>query len=260
MALLKRVIVCLDVRRGQVTKGVKFEGNVDLGDPVEYAVRYDEQGVDELVFYDITASAEDRNLFLDVVSDVAESITIPFSVGGGIDSLNTMRSVLLAGAEKVSLNSPAVRNPELLTEGAEAFGSQCIVLGVDAKKVEKSIEIPSGYEVVIQGGRTPTGRDALQWVREAEERGAGEICLNAIDTDGVRDGYELDLTRMVSDAVAIPVIASGGGGEPHHLTEAVMTGGADAALVASMVHYGDYTIDEIKQAMAADGVPVRLTS
>ena len=260
MALLKRVIVCLDVRRGQVTKGVKFEGNVDLGDPVEYAVRYDEQGVDELVFYDITASAEDRNLFLDVVSDVAESITIPFSVGGGIDSLNTMRSVLLAGAEKVSLNSPAVRNPELLTEGAEAFGSQCIVLGVDAKKVEKSIEIPSGYEVVIQGGRTPTGRDALQWVREAEERGAGEICLNAIDTDGVRDGYELDLTRMVSDAVAIPVIASGGGGEPHHLTEAVTTGGADAALVASMVHYGDYTIDEIKQAMAADGVPVRLTS
>ena len=260
MALLKRVIVCLDVRRGQVTKGVKFEGNVDLGDPVEYAVRYDEQGVDELVFYDITASAEDRNLFLDVVSDVAESITIPFSVGGGIDSLNTMRSVLLAGAEKVSLNSPAVRNPELLTEGAEAFGSQCIVLGVDAKKVEKSIETPSGYEVVIQGGRTPTGRDALQWVREAEERGAGEICLNAIDTDGVRDGYELDLTRMVSDAVAIPVIASGGGGEPHHLTEAVTTGGADAALVASMVHYGDYTIDEIKQAMAADGVPVRLTS
>ncbi len=260
MALLKRVIVCLDVRRGQVTKGVKFEGNVDLGDPVEYAVRYDEQGVDELVFYDITASAEDRNLFLDVVSDVAESITIPFSVGGGIDSLDTMRSVLLAGAEKVSLNSPAVRNPELLTEGAEAFGSQCIVLGVDAKKVEKTIEIPSGYEVVIQGGRTPTGRDALEWVREAEARGAGEICLNAIDTDGVRDGYELDLTRMVADAVSIPVIASGGGGKPSHLTEAVTTGGADAALVASMVHYGDYTIDEIKKAMAADGVPVRLTS
>ena len=171
-----------------------------------------------------------------------------------------MRSVLLAGAEKVSLNSPAVRNPELLTEGAEAFGSQCIVLGVDAKKVEKTIEIPSGYEVVIQGGRTPTGRDALEWVREAEARGAGEICLNAIDTDGVRDGYELDLTRMVADAVSIPVIASGGGGKPSHLTEAVTTGGADAALVASMVHYGDYTIDEIKKAMAADGVPVRLTS
>ena len=257
MALLKRVIVCLDVRRGQVTKGVKFEGNVDLGDPVEYAIRYDEQGVDELVFYDITASAEDRNLFLDVVEDVAGAITIPFSVGGGIDSVDAMRSVLLAGAEKVSLNSPAVRNPELLTQGAKAFGEQCIVLGVDAKKVEKSLEIPSGYEVVIQGGRTPTGKDALQWVLEAQERGAGEICLNAIDTDGVRNGYELDLTRMVADAVTIPVIASGGGGEPSHLTEAVTTGGADAALIASMVHYGDYTVGEIKDAMAKDGVAVR---
>ena len=257
MALLKRVIVCLDVRRGQVTKGVKFEGNVDLGDPVEYAIRYDEQGVDELVFYDITASAEDRNLFLDVVEDVAGAITIPFSVGGGIDSVDAMRSVLLAGAEKVSLNSPAVRNPELLTQGAKAFGEQCIVLGVDAKKVEKSLEIPSGYEVVIQGGRTPTGKDALQWVLEAQERGAGEICLNAIDTDGVRNGYELDLTRMVADAVTIPVIASGGGGEPSHLTEAVTTGGADAALIASMVHYGDYTVGEIKAAMAKDGVAVR---
>ena len=257
MALLKRVIVCLDVRRGQVTKGVKFEGNVDLGDPVDYAIRYDEQGVDELVFYDITASAEDRNLFLDVVEDVAGAITIPFSVGGGIDSVDAMRSVLLAGAEKVSLNSPAVRNPELLTQGAKAFGEQCIVLGVDAKKVEKSLEIPSGYEVVIQGGRTPTGKDALQWVLEAQERGAGEICLNAIDTDGVRNGYELDLTRMVADAVTIPVIASGGGGEPSHLTEAVTTGGADAALIASMVHYGDYTVGEIKDAMAKDGVAVR---
>ena len=258
MALLKRVIVCLDVRRGQVTKGVKFEGNVDLGDPVEYALRYDHQGVDELVFYDITASAEDRNLFLDVVENVAASISIPFSVGGGIDSVDTMRSVLLAGAEKVSLNSPAVRNPELLGQGAQAFGSQCVVLGVDAKKVETTASIPSGYEVVIQGGRTPTGRDVLQWVTEAEERGAGEICLNAIDTDGVRDGYELTLTRMVADAVKIPVIASGGGGEPQHLTEAVTTGGADAALVASMVHYGDYTVGQIKAEMAQQGVAVRL--
>lgn len=258
MALLKRVIVCLDVRRGQVTKGIKFQGNVDLGDPVDYAVRYDEQGVDELVFYDITASAEDRNLFLDVVENVAASIRIPFSVGGGIDSLDAMRSVLLAGAEKVSLNSPAVRNPELLEQGAAAFGAQCIVLGVDAKKVEKTSSIPSGYEVVIQGGRTPTGRDALQWVTEAEDRGAGEICLNAIDTDGVRDGYELALTRMVADAVRVPVIASGGGGEPSHLRDAVTVGGADAALIASMVHYGDYTVGEIKAAMAADGVAVRL--
>ena len=258
MALLKRVIVCLDVRRGQVTKGIKFEGNVDLGDPVEYAVRYDQQGVDELVFYDITASAEDRNLFLDVVENVAAAIRIPFSVGGGIDSLDSMRSVLLAGAEKVSLNSPAVRNPDLLTQGANAFGVQCVVLGVDAKKVEATEAIPSGYEVVIQGGRTPTGLDVLQWVTEAEERGAGEICLNAIDTDGVRNGYELALTRMVADAVRIPVIASGGGGEPTHLTEAVTTGGADAALVASMVHYGDYTVGEIKDEMAAAGVPVRV--
>ena len=259
MALLKRVIVCLDVRRGQVTKGVKFEGNVDLGDPVEYATRYDDQGVDELVFYDITASAEDRNLFLDVVENVAATIRIPFSVGGGIDSLDTMRAVLLVGAEKVSLNSPAVRNPELLTQGAEAFGAQCVVLGVDALRVEPSASIPSGYEVVIQGGRTPTGRDVLEWVTEAESRGAGEICLNAIDTDGVRDGYELQITRMVADAVRIPVIASGGAGTPEHLTAAVTEGGADAALVASMVHYGDYTVGEIKAAMAADGVPVRLT-
>lgn len=260
MALLKRVIVCLDVRRGQVTKGIKFQGNVDLGDPVEYAVRYDEQGVDELVFYDITASAEERNLFIDVVENVAASIRIPFSVGGGIDSLDSMRSVLLAGAEKVSLNSPAVRNPSLLGEGAAAFGAQCIVLGVDAKKVEKTAAIPSGYEVVIQGGRTPTGLDVLQWVIEAEERGAGEICLNAIDTDGVRDGYELALTRMVADAVGLPVIASGGGGEPSHLTDAVTKGGADAALVASMVHYGDYTVQQIKAEMAAAGVGVRVSA
>ena len=258
MALLKRVIVCLDVRAGQVTKGIKFQGNVDLGDPVEYAARYDAQGVDELVFYDITASSEQRNLFLDVVERVAEAIRIPFSVGGGIDSLDAMRLVLLAGAEKVSLNSPAVRNPDLLAQGAEAFGAQCVVLGVDAKRVVATAEIPSGYEVVIQGGRTPTGRDALAWVVEAESRGAGEICLNAIDTDGVRDGYELELTRMVADAVRIPVIASGGGGKPEHLTDAVTTGGADAALVASMVHYGDYTVGQIKAEMAAAGVAVRL--
>lgn len=259
MALLKRVIVCLDVRRGQVTKGIKFEGNVDIGDPVEYAVRYDQQGVDELVFYDITASAEDRNLFLDVVENVAASIRIPFSVGGGIDSLGAMRSVLLAGAEKVSLNSPAVRNPDLLGQGADAFGAQCIVLGVDAKRVEQTSAIPSGYEVVIHGGRTPTGLDVLQWVTEAVDRGAGEICLNAIDTDGVRNGYELTLTRMVADAVSVPVIASGGGGEPAHLSDAVTIGGADAALIASMVHYGDYTVGEIKAAMSADGVAVRMT-
>jgi len=255
--LAKRVIVCLDVRAGQVTKGVKFAGNVDLGDPVDYARRYYEQGVDELVFYDITASAEKRGLFLDVVARVAEAIFIPFSVGGGIASVDAMRQVLLAGAEKVSVNSPAVRDPALIDGGAKAFGAQCVVLGIDAKRVEPSATIPSGYEVWIDGGRTPTGKDAVGWAREAESRGAGEICLNAIDTDGVREGYELTITRKIADAVGIPVIASGGGGKPEHLVAAVTTGGADAALIASMVHYGDYTVGQIKTAMRGAGVCVR---
>jgi len=234
--LTKRVIVCLDVRAGQVTKGVKFQGNVDLGDPVEYAARYDAQGADELVFYDITASAEKRGLFVDVVRRVAERIFIPFAVGGGIRSVDSMREVLLAGAEKVSLNSPAVRDPALISAGARAFGSQCVVLGIDARRVVASAEIPSGYEMVIDGGRTPTGLDVVAWARQAESLGAGEICLNAIDTDGVRQGYELTITRLVAEAVRIPVIASGGGGKPEHLTAAVTTGKAEAALVASMVH------------------------
>ncbi|MEK7412136.1 MAG: imidazole glycerol phosphate synthase subunit HisF [Planctomycetota bacterium] len=255
--LTKRVIVCLDVRNGQVTKGVKFQGNVDLGDPVEYAARYDAQGADELVFYDITASAEKRGLFVDVVRRVAARIFIPFSVGGGIRSVEAMREVLLAGAEKVSINSPAIRDPQLITQGARAFGAQCIVLGMDVRRCAVSSVIPSGYEVVIDGGRTPTGRDAVAWAREAEQLGAGEICLNAIDTDGVRQGYELTITRLVADAVGIPVIASGGGGTPAHLVEAVSRGGADAALVASMVHYGDYTVADIKRTMAAAGIAVR---
>lgn len=255
--LAKRVIVCLDVRNGLVTKGVKFQGNVDLGDPVDYARRYYEQGADELVFYDITASAEQRGLFVDVVRRVADAIFIPFSVGGGIRSVEAMHAVLMAGAEKVSLNSPAVRNPGLLTEGARAFGAQCVVLGMDAKRVAPTATIPSGYEVVIDGGRTATGRDAVAWAKEAESLGAGEICLNAIDTDGVRQGYELNITRMVADAVGIPVIASGGGGMPQHLVEALTVGKADAALVASMVHYGDYTVAGIKRDLATAGVSVR---
>jgi imidazole glycerol-phosphate synthase subunit HisF len=259
--LTKRVIVCLDVRNGLVTKGVKFQGNVDLGDPVDYARRYYEQGADELVFYDITASAEQRGLFIEVVRRVAEAIFIPFAVGGGIRSVEAMRAVLLAGAEKVSLNSPAVRDPALLTAGAKAFGAQCVVLGMDAKKVVPSATIPSGYEVVIDGGRTPTGKDAVTWAKEAESRGAGEICLNAIDTDGVRNGYELTITRLVADAVRIPVIASGGGGTPQHLIDAVSGapagGHADAALIASMVHYGDYTVGSIKDEMHRAGVPMR---
>lgn len=257
MAVTKRVIVCLDVRAGQVTKGVKFKGNVDLGDPVEFARSYYEQGVDELVFYDITASAEKRSLFIDVVQRVAAEIFIPFSVGGGIRDVETMRTVLLAGAEKVSVNSPAVRNPEIITAGAKAFGAQCVVLGMDAKRCEPTTSIPSGYEVWIDGGRTATGKDALAWAREAEALGAGEICLNAIDTDGVKEGYELTITRMVADAVGIPVIASGGGGTPQHLVEAVTTGGADAALIASMVHSGEYTVGGIKASMAEAGVSVR---
>jgi cyclase len=257
MTLAKRVIVCLDVRAGQVTKGVKFQGNIDLGDPVEYARRYYEQGADELVFYDITASAEKRGLFVDVVRRVAEAIFIPFAVGGGIRSVEAMREVLLAGAEKVSVNSPAVRDPALITAGASAFGAQCVVLGMDVRQVGVSAAYPSGYEVVIDGGRSPTGRDAVQWAQEAEQRGAGEICLNAIDTDGVRNGYELTITRLVADAVRIPVIASGGGGRPEHLVAACTTGGADAALVASMVHYGDYSVAQIKSAMRSAGVLVR---
>jgi cyclase len=262
MALSKRVIVCLDVRAGQVTKGVKFQGNVDLGDPVAYARRYYEQGADELVFYDITASAEKRGLFVDVVRRVAEAIFIPFSVGGGIRSVEAMREVLLAGAEKVSINSPAVRDPQLINAGARAFGAQCVVLGMDVKKVAVTPALPSGYEVVIDGGRTATGKDAVAWAKQAADLGAGEICLNAIDTDGVRQGYELTITRLIAEAVPIPVIASGGGGRPEHLTAAVAAGPdgghADAALVASMVHFGDYTIRQIKAAMRAAGVPVRL--
>jgi len=255
--LTKRVIVCLDVRAGQVTKGVKFQGNQDLGDPVDYARRYYEQGADELVFYDITASAEGRGLFVDVVRRVAEAIFIPFSVGGGIRSVEAMRAVLLAGAEKVSVNSPAVRDPQLITQGARAFGAQCVVLGLDAQRVPVTAAIPSGYEVVIDGGRTPTGKDAVGWAREAEALGAGEICVNAIDTDGVRQGYELTITRRIAEAVRIPVIASGGAGTPQHLVDAVTIGKADAALVASMVHYGDYDVAGIKAAMRVAGVAVR---
>lgn len=258
MALLKRVIVCLDVRDGLVTKGVRFQGNLDLGDPVAYAKRYYEEGVDELVFYDITASAEGRNLFLDVVERVAAEIFIPFSVGGGIGDVTRMRQVLLAGAEKISVNSQAVKNPGIITDGARAFGRQCVVLGMDVLRVGESTTTPSGYEVVINGGRTRTGLDAVQWAKKAEDLGAGEICLNAIDTDGVRQGYELTITRMISDAVGIPVIASGGAGEPQHLVDAVTKGGADAALIASMVHTGAWTVQAIKQSMSNAGVAVRL--
>ncbi len=254
--LEKRLVVCLDVRDGKTTKGIKFQGNVDIGDPVEMARLYYEQGVDELVFYDITASSERRGIFIDVVERVAAQIFVPFCVGGGIGSVEDMRAVLLAGAEKISVNSQAVLNPEIIDAGAAAFGAQCIVLGMDAAG---DPDMKSGYRVVINGGRTPTDKDALEWALEAERRGAGEIVLNSIDADGTQDGYEIPLTRMISEAVGIPVVASGGAGKPEHLAEVLSEGKADAALVASMVHYGSYSIAEIKQHLDAAGLPVRLT-
>lgn len=252
--LQKRVIVCLDVRDGKTTKGIKFEGNVDIGDPVEMAKRYYEDGVDELVFYDITASSEGRGIMIDVVRRVAEQIFIPFSVGGGIGSIDDMRAVLLAGAEKVSVNSQAVKNPRIITAGAERFGNQAIVLGMDALA---DPAMPSGYRVVINGGRVKTDLDALAWAQEAERLGAGEIVVNSIDADGTRDGYELTVTRKIATGVGIPVVASGGAGTPRHLVDVFRDGAADAALVASMVHYGDYSIPHIKTVIEEAGIPVR---
>ncbi|MBN2141307.1 MAG: imidazole glycerol phosphate synthase subunit HisF [Desulfovibrionaceae bacterium] len=256
--LSKRIIPCLDVRDGKLTKGVRFKGNVDIGDPVETARMYYEQGADEIVFYDITASAEGRGIFLDVVEKVASTIFIPFSVGGGIGSVEDMRAVLLAGAEKVSVNSGAVKNPDIISQGAAAFGSQCVVLGMDVKRVEKSEAVPSGFEVVIHGGRKHMGLDALDWAKTGEALGAGEICLNSIDADGTKDGYDLELTRLISRKVRIPVIASGGAGNPGHMAEAFVKGGASAALIASIVHYGEYSIARIKQEISEQGVKMRM--
>lgn len=256
--LTKRLIVCLDVRNRKVTKGVKFKGNVDVGDPVELGAKYSADGVDELVFYDITASAENRPCDLEMVREIAKNVFIPFSVGGGIRSLEDMHQVLLSGAEKVSVNSLAVLHPEIIEEGAKAFGKQCIVLGMDAKRVGESAEIPSGYEIFVKGGRAATGLDAVEWAKRAESLGAGEICLNAMDTDGVRDGYELEITEKVSRAVGIPVIASGGAGKPSHIVELFAKTSADAALVASMVHFGDYTVSQIKREMELANISVRM--
>jgi cyclase len=254
----KRIIPCLDVRDGKLTKGIKFKGNVDIGDPVEAAREYYEQGADEIVFYDITASSEGRDIMIDVVKRVAQTIFIPFSVGGGIRNLEDMRRVILAGAEKVSVNSAAVTDPRIITQGAQAFGSQCIVLGMDVKKVNVSQKIPSGYEIVIHGGRKFTGIDALWWAKEVEKLGAGEICLNSIDADGTQNGYELNLTALISENVQIPVIASGGAGKPEHLAEVLTKGKADAALIASMVHYRTYTIAGIKKYLNEHQIKTRL--
>lgn len=253
--LKKRVIVCLDVKDGRTTKGVKFQNNIDIGDPVEMAKEYYRQGVDELVFYDIIASARGRGPILDLISKVASQVFIPFCVGGGINTIEDIRSTILAGAEKVSLNSPAVKNPELITEGARIFGNQCIVLGMDVRKDPTK---PSGYGTTIHGGRVDTGLDALEWAKKGVRLGAGEIVLNSMDADGMKTGYDVELTRMIAEAVPVPVIASGGGGTPQHLADVLKEGKADAALIASMVHTMGYTVDGIKKDLDKMGVPVRM--
>ena len=253
--LKKRIIICLDVKDGRTTKGVKFKENKDIGDPVEMAAEYYRQGVDELGFYDIMASARGKKPILDLIASVASQVFIPFCVGGGIATLDDIRAIILAGAEKVSLNSQAVKNPDLITQGARVFGNQCIVLGMD---VAKDSSFPSGYGVYINGGRVKTDLDAREWAQKAVQLGAGEIVLNSIDADGTRDGYEINLTRMISEAVEVPVIASGGGGKPSHLADVLTEGKADAALVASMVHSGEYTVGSIKQALQEQNIPVRL--
>ena len=253
--LKKRVIVCLDVKDGRTTKGVKFQNNIDIGDPVEMAKEYYRQGVDELVFYDIIASARGRGPILELISQVASQVFIPFCVGGGIGSIEDIRSTILAGAEKVSLNSPAVKNPELITEGARIFGNQCIVLGMDVRKDSTK---PSGYGTTIHGGRVDTGLDALEWAKKGVSLGAGEIVLNSMDADGMKTGYDVELTRMIAEAVPVPVIASGGGGTPQHLADVLKEGKADAALIASMVHTMGYTVDGIKKDLDKMGVPVRM--
>lgn len=255
--LSKRLISCLDVRDGRLAKSVKFVDTRDIGDPVETARRYYEAGLDELVFYDITASSENRGIMLDVVSAVAAQVFIPFSVGGGLRTVADCSRVLLAGAEKVNVNSAAVKNPRLISEASLAFGAQAVVLSMDVRRVPATPEIPSGYEIVINGGRTPMGLDAVAWAKQGEVLGAGELVVNSIDADGTRQGYELPLTRLIADAVSIPVIASGGGGTPEHLYEVLTDGRADAALVASMLHFGEYTVPEIKDYLLGRGVKMR---
>ena len=256
--LTKRVIPCLDVRQGRVTKGVKFKNNVDLGDPVEMAVRYSDGGADELVFYDITASAERRPIDIGMVAAVAAAIRIPFAVGGGISTLADMERVILAGAEKVSVNSLAVKNPAIIAEGARAFGRQCIVLGMDPVK-SANPACPSGYEITTRGFREFTGMDAVEWARRAADLGAGEIVVNSVDADGTRAGFALELTRRIATVVGVPVVASGGAGQPEHLVTVFTEAAADAAIVAGMIHTGEFTIGDIKRVMQAAGIPTRLS-
>ena len=256
--LSKRVIACLDVRDGHLAKSVKFVDTKNIGDPVEKAKEYYLGGLDELVFYDITASSEKRGIMLEVVEAVADQVFIPLSVGGGIRSVADATDLRLAGAEKINVNSAAIRRPDLIDECAMSIGNQNVVLSMDVLKSSPSSSLPSGYEIVIDGGRTRTGKDALAWAHEGEKRGAGELVVNSIDADGTKAGYEIFLTSMISNSVRIPVIASGGAGTPEHLSEVFSEGKADAALVASMLHYGEYTISEIKSHLNANGHQVRV--
>ncbi len=252
--LLKRVIPCLDVDKGRVVKGTNFVNIRDAGDPVELAIRYQDEGADEIVFLDITASHEKRETIVELARRTADDVFIPFTIGGGVRSVEDAQAVLDAGSDKVSVNSAAVQRPELIGELAEVFGAQCVVLAVDARAREDG----DGWEVFVNGGRTPVGLDAVEWIKRGAELGAGEILLTSMDRDGTEDGYELALTRAASDAVDVPVIASGGAGKLDHLVEAVEQGGADAVLCASIFHYGQYTVREAKERMRAAGIPVRL--
>lgn len=253
--LTRRIIPCLDIRDGRVVKGVNFVGIRDAGDPVEAAVTYNQAGADELVLLDINASHEGRGTMLDVVSRVAEQVFIPFTVGGGIREISQIRDILRLGADKVSINSPAVRNPDFITEAALRFGSQCVVLAMDVKARQDG----SGWEVYVNGGRVPTGIDALKWAVDGVRRGAGEILLTSMDTDGVGGGFALDVTRTIADLVPVPVIASGGAGAMEHFRDVLTTGGADAALAATLFHFGHMTIGDLKAYLDSEGVPVRRT-
>ncbi|MGC8827788.1 MAG: imidazole glycerol phosphate synthase subunit HisF [Anaerolineae bacterium] len=253
--LAKRIIPCLDVRDGRVVKGVNFLQLRDAGDPVEQAIVYDREGADELVFLDITASPERRDIMVNVVRRVADVVFIPLTVGGGIRTVEDMRAILMAGADKISINSAAVRSPSIITEGARRFGSQCIVVAIDGKRRPDG----SGWDVYIDGGRVRTELEAVAWAREAERLGAGEILLTSMDTDGTQDGYDIPLTRAVAEAVSIPVVASGGAGRLEHFHEVLTAGGADAALAASLFHYRTLSIGQVKRYLAEHGVPVRLT-
>lgn len=255
--LTKRIIPCLDVKEGRVVKGVKFVNLRDAGDPVELAAVYDREGADELVFLDITASYEKRGIMVDVARRTAEEVFIPYTVGGGIRTMEDIRNLLSAGADKVSLNTAAVKNPQIVREASKKFGSQCIVVAIDAKRVHGSLPTLR-WEVYINGGRTPTGLDAVEWARKVESLGAGEILLTSMDRDGTKDGYDIALTRAVSSAINIPLIASGGAGKLEHFLEVIIEAHADAVLAASLFHYGELIIKEVKEYLKEHGIPVRL--